>query len=84
MGAAAFIMAQFLGISYWEIVVAAAIPATLYFISIIAMVHFVQGKRGSWAFLEWSCECEGGLPRGVAPAASIVALVGFLATAIPR
>ncbi len=46
MGAAAFIMAQFLGISYWDIVVAAALPATLYFISIVAMVHFRAGKRG--------------------------------------
>jgi TRAP transporter 4TM/12TM fusion protein len=46
MGAAAFIMAQFLGISYWDIVVAAAIPATLYFISIVAMVHFRAGKLG--------------------------------------
>jgi TRAP transporter 4TM/12TM fusion protein len=46
MGAAAFIMAQFLGISYWNIVVAAAIPATLYFISIMAMVHFRAGKLG--------------------------------------
>lgn len=45
MGAAAFIMAQFLGIAYWDIVVAAAIPATLYFISIIAMVHFRAGKQ---------------------------------------
>jgi len=45
MGAAAFIMAQFLGVSYWEIVVGAAIPATLYFISIGAMVHFRAGKR---------------------------------------
>ncbi|MDR1873936.1 MAG: TRAP transporter permease [Synergistaceae bacterium] len=45
MGAAAFIMAQFLGIAYWEIVVAAAIPATLYFVSIIMMVHFRAGKR---------------------------------------
>lgn len=45
MGAAAFIMAQFLGVSYWEIVVAAAIPATLYFISIMAMVHFRAGKK---------------------------------------
>lgn len=44
MGAAAFIMAQFLSVSYWEIVVAAAIPATLYFLSIVAMVHFRAGK----------------------------------------
>lgn len=46
MGAAAFIMAQFLGVSYWEIVVAAALPATLYFTSIFAMVHFRAGKMG--------------------------------------
>ena len=45
MGAAAFIMAQFLGISYWDVVVAAAIPATLYFISIFMMVHFRAGRR---------------------------------------
>ncbi len=45
MGAAAFIMAQFLGVAYWDIVVAAAIPATLYFISIVAMVHFRAGKK---------------------------------------
>lgn len=45
MGAAAFIMAQFLSVSYWEIVVAAAIPATLYFLSIVAMVHFCAGKK---------------------------------------
>ena len=46
MGAAAFIMAQFLGVAYWEIVVAAFIPATLYFFSLFAMVHFRAGKRG--------------------------------------
>ena len=45
MGAAAFIMAQFLAISYWDVVIAAAIPATLYFISILMMVHFRAGKR---------------------------------------
>lgn len=45
MGAAAFIMAQFLAISYWEVVVSAAIPATLYFISILFMVHFRASKR---------------------------------------
>ena len=45
MGAAAFIMAQFLAISYWDVVIAAAIPASLYFISILMMVHFRAGKR---------------------------------------
>jgi len=46
MGAAAFVMAQFLGISYWSIVVAAVIPALLYFFSIFAMVHFRAGREG--------------------------------------
>ncbi|PIE54330.1 MAG: hypothetical protein CSA35_06315 [Dethiosulfovibrio peptidovorans] len=45
MGAAAFIMAQFLGVAYWEIVIAAAIPALLYFVSIMAMVHFRSGRK---------------------------------------
>lgn len=34
MGAAAFLMAEFTGISYWEIAKAAAIPAILYFTGI--------------------------------------------------
>jgi TRAP transporter 4TM/12TM fusion protein len=46
MGAAAFVMAQFLGISYWTIVVSALIPAMLYFFSIFAMVHFRAGREG--------------------------------------
>ena len=46
MGAAAFIMAQFLGVSYWDIVVAAVLPAVLYFASIFAMVHFRAGRMG--------------------------------------
>ncbi|MBC7321963.1 MAG: TRAP transporter permease, partial [Acetomicrobium sp.] len=50
MGAAAFIMAQFLGVSYWEIVVAAAVPATLYFASIWFMVHFRSGRIGLQKF----------------------------------
>ena len=46
MGAAAFVMAQFLGISYWSIGVAAVIPACLYFFSVFAMVHFRAGREG--------------------------------------
>ncbi|MCF7935348.1 MAG: TRAP transporter permease [Synergistales bacterium] len=46
MGAAAFIMAQFLGVAYWNIVIAAAIPALLYFFSVFMMVHFRAGREG--------------------------------------
>ena len=40
MGAAAFIIAEFVGIPYIQVAVAAAVPACLYFLSIFLMVHF--------------------------------------------
>jgi TRAP transporter 4TM/12TM fusion protein len=39
MGAGAFIMADWLGISYFEVIKAAAIPAGLYFFSLFLFVH---------------------------------------------
>ncbi len=44
MGAAAFIMAQFLGISYFEIAKTAIIPALLYYLAVGFMVH-MEAKR---------------------------------------
>lgn len=44
MGAAAFLMIEFIGIDYWEIAKAATIPALLYFSGIWIMVHF-EAKR---------------------------------------
>ena len=44
MGAAAFIMAQFLGIGYLEIAKAALIPALLYYLAVGFMVH-MEAKR---------------------------------------
>lgn len=45
MGAAAFLMVEFIGgITYWEIAKAAAIPAILYFTGIWIMTHF-EAKR---------------------------------------
>jgi TRAP transporter 4TM/12TM fusion protein len=47
MGAAAFLMVEFIGgISYWEIAKAAAIPAILYFTGIWIMTHFEAKKLG--------------------------------------
>ncbi|MBY8977093.1 TRAP transporter permease [Rhodobacteraceae bacterium NNCM2] len=45
MGAAAFIMAEFLGTSYVTIIVAAIIPAVLYFATIYFMVHLEADKH---------------------------------------
>src|SRR5690606_9117995 len=39
MGAAAFIMAEFLGISYFQVVAAAALPAILTYIGLLYIVH---------------------------------------------
>ena len=46
MGAAAFLMAEFVGVSYIEVVKAAAIPALLYFTGVWLGVHF-EAKRKS-------------------------------------
>lgn len=46
MGAAAFVMAQFLGRPYRDIVIAAAIPAVLYFTSVYIFIDRVTKKLG--------------------------------------
>ena len=46
MGAAAFLIAEFLGIPYAKIIVAAAIPAVLYYLSVWMMVHYEARKTG--------------------------------------
>ena len=46
MGAAAFIIAEFLAVPYLKVCVAAMVPATLYFFSIFIMVHFEAIKTG--------------------------------------
>lgn len=46
MGAAAFIMADFTGISYKYIIAAAAIPAILYYFAVGTMVHLEASKLG--------------------------------------
>jgi TRAP transporter 4TM/12TM fusion protein len=46
MGAVAFIMAETLGVEYYEVVQAALIPAILYFASVFWMVHLEAGKYG--------------------------------------
>lgn len=46
MGAAAFIMAEFIGVSYGLVVIAALLPAVLYFYSIYVFVDKEARKRG--------------------------------------
>jgi TRAP transporter 4TM/12TM fusion protein len=46
MGSAAFIMAEYTGISYLDIVVASTIPALLYYFSVYSQVHFTSVRLG--------------------------------------
>ena len=46
MGAGAFIMAELTGVPYQQIIVAAALPAVLYYLSILATVHWEALKHG--------------------------------------
>ncbi len=46
MGAAAFVMADFLGIPYLTIVKAAAIPAALFYLSLAIIIHFEAKRLG--------------------------------------
>ncbi len=46
MGAAAFIMAQILGVPYMEVVVAAIVPALLYYFAVMVQVHFEASRLG--------------------------------------
>lgn len=46
MGAAAFIMAEFISVPYREVAIAAALPAILYYITLFVQVDLEAGKAG--------------------------------------
>jgi TRAP transporter 4TM/12TM fusion protein len=46
MGAAAFIMAEIVGVPYTEVMTTALLPAILFFVAIFAMVHLQAVKSG--------------------------------------
>ena len=46
MGAAAFVMAEFMGVSYGQVIIWALIPAILYYLACFCAVHFEAKRRG--------------------------------------
>jgi len=46
MGAAAFVMAEFLAVPYAQVALWAAIPAILYYVSVFSAVHFEAKRHG--------------------------------------
>jgi TRAP transporter 4TM/12TM fusion protein len=61
MGAAAFVMADFMGVSYLAVAAYALIPAILYFLAVFLAVHFEARRAGLQ-----------GLPRSELPRAGVV------------
>lgn len=46
MGAAALIIAETLGVSFWKVVVAALVPAVLYYLALFIMIDIEAVKKG--------------------------------------
>ncbi|MGR3375317.1 TRAP transporter permease [Salipiger abyssi] len=46
MGAAAFVMAEIVGMPYTDIIRAALLPAVFFYLAVFVTVHFVSEKRG--------------------------------------
>jgi TRAP transporter 4TM/12TM fusion protein len=67
MGAAAFLMAEFLNVPYGQIALAAAIPAALYYLALFTQVDLEAAKHGL-----------GGLPRDQIPSFAGVLRLGWV------
>ena len=50
MGAASFLMAEYLEVPYTTIVVAAAVPAAMHYIGVLSIVHFTAQRLGLKAY----------------------------------
>jgi TRAP transporter 4TM/12TM fusion protein len=46
MGAAAFVMAEFMGVGYGQVIIWALIPAVLYYVACFSAVHFEAKRAG--------------------------------------
>lgn len=46
MGVTAFVLAEIVGVPYWQVAVAAIIPAALYFLAVYFMIHLEARKLG--------------------------------------
>jgi TRAP transporter 4TM/12TM fusion protein len=79
MGAAAFIIAEFMNVSYLVVITAAVIPALLYFATVYFMVHLEAEKNGIPRIPKEDLPRLGDvLRRGWHLLLSLVVLIGFL------
>ena len=79
MGAAAFIIAEFLNVSYLSVIVAAVVPAFLYFATVYFMVHLEADKHGIASLPREQLPRLGAvMRRGWHLLLALVVLIGFL------
>lgn len=77
MGAAAFLMAEFLQVPYRDIIVAAALPAMLYFVSLYVQIDFTARRERMPSAQDDPQRSLGSIfLRGWVSLAAIVALMG--------
>ena len=79
MGAAAFIIADVLGVSYFTVCVSAAIPALLYFLSVGSVIHFECLRLGLGRSMEQTESVLSVLKKDGYQLLPLVALVAMLA-----
>ncbi|MDE4063439.1 TRAP transporter permease [Phaeobacter gallaeciensis] len=79
MGAAAFVMAEILGVPYTTIILGAIVPAVLFYASVFVTVHFVAVKRGLAIVPEDELPAWAAIlaPRRVAPILCALAGLGI-------
>jgi TRAP transporter 4TM/12TM fusion protein len=78
MGAAAFIMAEYTGIPYNEIILIALIPAILYFSGVFMGTHFEARRRGILGVSRSQLPALGGLMKKLDLLLPLVVIIGML------
>lgn len=84
MGAAAFLMVEFIGgITYWDIAKAAAIPAFLYFAGVWIMTHFEAKRVGLKGLTKDEMPDRKEVLKKIYLLTPILAIIIFLLSGIP-
>lgn len=84
MGAAAFLMVEFIGgVTYWQIAKAAAIPALLYFTGIWIMTHFEAKRVGLKGLTKEQIPNKKAVLKKIYLLLPIVGIIVFLLIGIP-
>lgn len=78
MGASAFLMAEFLEIPYAEVVLAALVPAVLYYLALFVMADLTAARDGIGGIAEDENEAKPRLARGWPFLLPFAALIGAL------